>query len=132
MFVMELSNSTAVICGLFCGICQAYPAYCEGCLSDKVAAPCVECSHGFRTCAKKHKVTRCFECVEFPCERIKQFSQDHIVNGICHHAHVIEDLQLMKEIGVSVWVQKQVAAHTCPNCGKLIAWYEQTCPNCKR
>ena len=129
---MKLSNETVGICGLFCGTCQAFPQYCDGCLSDRVAAPCVQCSHGFRDCAKEHQVTWCWECADFPCERLKQFSKEHIVNGICHHEHIIEDLNFMKTHGVENWVDKQVQAHTCQQCGSLIVWFEQECPNCKR
>lgn len=114
----------AGICGLFCGTCQAYPTYCHGCLSDKVAAPCVQCSHGFRDCAQEHHVTRCYECSQFPCERLAKFAHEHYQNGICHHEHILEDLRLMQQIGVEAWVAQQTAAHTCPQCGELIYWFE--------
>lgn len=127
---MQLSTETAGICGLFCGTCQAFPDYCAGCLSDRVAAPCVQCSHGFRDCAAEHQVTWCWECADFPCGRLEQFSKEHIVNGICHHAHVIDDLRLMKEIGVEAWVAQQTAQHTCPHCGNLIHWFESSCQVC--
>lgn len=129
---MQLSNETAGICGLFCGTCQAFPQHCGGCLSDRVADHCIKCSHGFRDCAKAHRVTWCWQCETFPCQRLEQFSKEHIVNGICHHAHIIEDLQFMKEHGVEMWVTQQVQQHTCPSCNHLIVWFEQSCPNCKK
>ncbi len=110
----DISN-TAGICGLYCGTCPNYLASrkndseqlekisqktgipveevrCDGCLSDNVFAPCVDCKHGFRRCAEEKEVTWCFQCHDFPCRRLKDFKDVHIVNGISHHAHVIEDL----------------------------------------
>ena len=118
-------EQAAGICGLFCGTCQAYPEYCHGCLSDLVAAPCAACSHGFRDCAQAHQVSHCYACADFPCQRLEAFSQEHSQNGICHHEHVIEDNYRMQEIGVAAWVAQQTAAHTCPQCGELILWFER-------
>ena len=127
---MSLSNETAGICGLFCGTCQMFPEYCDGCLSDRVFSYCVQCRHGFRDCAKEHQVTWCWECTAFPCERLEGFSKEHIVNGICHHEHVIEDLQYMKEHGVEAWVQMQEQTHRCSTCGTLMHWFEPNCQKC--
>lgn len=127
---MNPNNEAVAICGLFCGTCPSYPNECEGCLSKKVAADCQSCGNGFRDCAKLHTVTRCYECIEFPCERLTAFSKKHIVNDICHHAHIIDDLEKMKSIGVDLWVKEQTAAHTCSICGELIPWYENCCPRC--
>lgn len=129
---MSNHQETAAICGLFCGTCPSYPNDCQGCLSSKVAAECQLCGNGFRDCAQAHQVTRCYECDEFPCIRLHNFSQKHIVNGICHHQHVIEDLEKMKTMGVKSWVEEQIQAHTCTSCHRLIPWYERSCPNCNR
>ena len=127
---MSLSNETAGICGLFCGTCQMFPEHCDGCLSDRVFSYCVQCRHGFRDCAKEHQVTWCWECTAFPCERLEGFSKEHIVNGICHHEHVIEDLQYMKEHGVEAWVQMQEQTNRCSACGTLMHWFEPNCQKC--
>ena len=142
------------ICGLYCGTCPQYLAYqendaeqlakisrergipvkevrCDGCLSDRVISFCVECRHGFRQCAKEKKVTWCFECVDFPCQRLRDFTNIHIVDGISHHAHVIDDLQYMKEQGIEAWVEKQEKAGRCPQCGKRLYWFTRVCPNCQ-
>lgn len=129
---MKLNDETAAICGLFCGTCPSYPTRCGGCLSSMVAPGCDTCGSGFRDCANAHKVTRCYECGEFPCARLEDFSHRHIVNGICHHEHIIADLCRMREIGVEDWVAEQAQAHTCATCGKLIPWFEHSCPGCKK
>jgi len=141
------------ICGLYCGTCPQYLAWqendteqlakisqehdipveeirCDGCLSDRVISFCLECRHGFRQCAKEKKVTWCFECPDFPCQRLRDFTKVHIVDGIPHHAHVIDDLQYMKEYGVKAWVEKQEEAGRCPRCGKRLYWFTRVCPVC--
>jgi hypothetical protein len=141
------------ICGLYCGTCQIYLASqendieqlekisqstsipieeirCDGCLSDKVFFPCVECRHGFRQCAREKKVTWCFQCHDFPCQRLSDFTNVHIINGISHHALVIEDLQYMKEHGIEQWVEQQERAGRCPQCRKRLYWFVRECSNC--
>ncbi len=126
----KYSPAIAGICGLFCGTCPSFPEECEGCLSDKVAARCVDCRHGFRTCAKDKGIKRCYECSDFPCQRIHDFIPIHAENAIVHHENVINDLLLMKEIGVQNWVDKQVEEHTCANCGKMPYWHESHMHQC--
>lgn len=128
---MHPNQDTAAICGLFCGTCPAYPNHCHGCLSNKLASHCVNCSHGFRDCAKNHQVTRCYECEAFPCTRLENFSHQHIENGISHHQRVISDLRLMKQQGVMPWVEEQTQAHTCPKCYQLILWFDQNTHICR-
>lgn len=127
---MKPDLKTAAICGLFCGTCPSYPTLCHGCLSDVLNAECRSCPNGFRDCAKAHTVTRCNECNEFPCERLKTFSTKHIENGICHHENVIKDLTLINEIGAKAWVECQTKENTCKNCGKLIYWHEKNLHTC--
>lgn len=141
------------ICGLYCGTCQNYLAHrendveqlekiskakgipveeicCDGCISDNVFSPCVECVHGFRQCAGEKGVTWCFECSDFPCKRLEDFRDIHVVNGISHHENVIEGLRDMKEHGIQQWVEKQDRAGRCPECGKMLYWFARECPGC--
>ncbi|HEY31720.1 MAG TPA: DUF3795 domain-containing protein [Dehalococcoidia bacterium] len=141
------------ICGLYCGTCQNYLAYqendveqlekisqstnipmeeirCDGCLSDKLFPLCVDCRHGFRRCAGDKKVTWCFQCPDFPCQRLEDFTGVHVVDGISHHANVIEDLRDMKERGIEQWVEKQERAGRCQECGKRLYWFARKCPSC--
>ena len=141
------------ICGLYCGDCPYYLAprlgdrdqlaalsrakglpeeelRCDGCLSERVAPDCRECKHGFRACAAGHGVTWCFECAEFPCARLEDFSRQHVVNGICHHEHIIEDLAFMREHGPQEWVSRQEHRGDCPACGRPAYWFSLECPVC--
>ncbi len=144
----------AGICGLYCGTCPNYLAEregdtaqiaaiarandmdiskvgCDGCLSERVMPFCVECKNGFRKCAREKKVTWCFECADFPCERLREFTKIHIVDGQRHHARVIDDLAYMKEHGVDAWLEVQDKAGRCPECGKRLYWFARECPVCR-
>jgi predicted amidophosphoribosyltransferase len=103
---------------------------CDGCLSDHVYGPCTDCRHGFRRCAEEKKVTWCFQCPDFPCKRLEDFSKIHVVNGIWHHKRIIENLQFMKDRGIDEWVKQQEKEGACPSCGKMLYWYSLKCPRC--
>jgi hypothetical protein len=142
------------ICGIYCGSCPKYLASriqdhaylnqtsqetgylveeirCDGCLSDKVYPTCIECRHGFRECSKAKGVTWCFECTDFPCQRLRDFLNIHVVNGISHHALLIEELHYMKDHGIDAWVEKQEKASQCPSCRQRVYWHDHQCPYCK-
>ncbi|UCB49792.1 MAG: DUF3795 domain-containing protein [Deltaproteobacteria bacterium] len=151
---MEQDESKRVgICGIYCGTCPRYLANrlkdteemekihketgvpsdqirCDGCLSDTVFPTCEVCKHGFRQCAAEKKISWCFQCDAFPCQRLRDFRDIHIVNGISHHEHVIEDLEYMREKGLEQWVAEQEAKARCPECGMSIYWHARECPNC--
>jgi hypothetical protein len=145
--------SSLGICGLYCGTCPKYLAYqeqdkselnkmsetdkvpvedirCDGCLSDHVYPTCRDCRHGFRRCAEEKKVTWCFQCPEFPCKRLKDFSKIHVVNGIWQHKKVIENQQFMKDNGIEEWIKQQDKEGACPGCGKMLYWHSVKCPRC--
>ncbi|MCF8043329.1 MAG: DUF3795 domain-containing protein [Desulfarculaceae bacterium] len=141
------------ICGLYCGDCPYYLAgrlgdeeqlaalsrktglpiediQCDGCLSERVFRDCRECKHGFRTCAAQRLVTWCFQCGEFPCNRLREFSKEHVVNGICHHQQVIEDLEYLRGKGTKDWVAAQEHRSDCPACGRPGYWFSTECTAC--
>lgn len=122
----------ASICGLFCGACPAFPGKCHGCFSDYVREGCKNCAdHGFLECATKHNVRRCYECENFPCDRLKEFSTKPIIGGICNHANVIKDSLRMKKVGIPQWIEEKIKEHQCPKCGELISWFDLNSHTCK-
>jgi hypothetical protein len=142
------------ICGIFCGTCPRYLASrdndveylekasrdsgfpieeirCDGCLSENVFPTCRDCRHGFRECAAENKVTWCFQCAQFPCSRLEGFLPSHVVNGVSHHARLIQELQYMKDRGIERWLEQQDRSGRCPRCGKMLYWYARECPSCR-
>ena len=126
------NEECASICGLFCGACPAFQEECHGCFSDLVRDKCQNCNeHGFLECSIKHNVKRCYECDEFPCDKIKEFSTKPVINGICNHEKVITDSLRMKEVGISKWISEKIDEHKCPKCDELINWFEMNKHICK-
>lgn len=103
---------------------------CDGCLSDRLMPECRECRHGFRACAKKHDVTWCSECQEFPCYRLESFRGIHIRNGVSHHQNVINELHNMKDGGIDAWLERKKAESVCQDCGRTLYWFERVCRFC--
>lgn len=122
----------AAICGLYCGNCPSYGNGCGGCLSSEVAEECHNCFNGFRACAAERGITRCSECCDMPCERLENFSKQHVVNGIVHHEHVIRNLIEMRDEGIEKFLRRMDDETRCPNCSKRIIWYDKTCPSCAK
>ena len=100
-------------------------------MSDYVRDVCRECKNGFRECIKVHNVSRCYECLEFPCARLDTFSKGPIINDICNHANAIPDSYRMKEVGPTKWIEEQIEKHTCLKCGELISWFDMASHICK-
>lgn len=141
------------ICGIYCGDCPSYLASrkndvpelefraremgcgveevrCDGCHSDRVMKGCQECTSGFRSCAWEHGVTWCFECPELPCQRLEDFKDIHVENGISHHEHLVDELLYLKEQDVDAWLAKKDREGRCPQCGEKVYWKTRVCPDC--
>lgn len=63
-------------------------------------------------CAKKRGMQYCFQCRDFPCTLLKEFSS----NGISHHKRTVENLKRMKEIGITAWIEEQKGKDKCVFC----------------
>jgi len=155
MTIMDEKKNPAAICGIFCGDCPVYLAPrigdqkkikelaqeaglpeaeigCDGCLSDRVFGPCRDCAqHGFRDCAAEHGVTWCFECDQFSCDRLENFLDIHVVNGISHHRRVIQELKDMKKRGPEEWAIRREAESCCSACSQPVYWSDRFCPSCR-
>ena len=140
-------------CGLYCGTCHHHLARvkddreqledisrdrdvpveeirCDGCLSENVFGPCKVCPYGIRECAREKGIRWCFDCGDFPCGRLEEFTGVHVVNGIYHHTHAIDNLKKMKEQGVAQWAEEQDRAGRCPKCGAQQYWFALECADC--
>ncbi|MBN1614518.1 MAG: DUF3795 domain-containing protein [Deltaproteobacteria bacterium] len=143
----------AAVCGLYCGACTIYRARkdgnregieriaqamssfidvtpeeldCDGCLAGGRLTPyCRQCS--MRLCAeRKHGVTRCSDCPDFPCSLVTDFNND----GMRHHAEVLDNLRKIAEVGVEAWLEGERKRWLCPHCGSPSDWYARTCFHC--
>jgi hypothetical protein len=97
------------VCGLNCAKCRALAArQCEGCrgpLDHRWGADCK-----FVPCAKDKSLTYCFECEQFPCEKLLAFAAD----GHDHHRITVENMKRMKQVGLETWLAEQAEPMFCP------------------
>lgn len=92
-------------CGMNCGLCLHYlraKNKCPGCFSGrKVSGACIKC--GIKLC-KKRKGEYCFDCEEFPCERIKRLDKRYRER---YGMSEIENLKAIKEKGIDCFLKAE-------------------------
>ncbi len=131
-------------CGLYCGACDTLQANregrinelaktwnrkpdelsCHGCKTTVNAVFCGNCA--IRSCAINKKVEYCFQCHDYPCQRLVDFRQDRHP----HHSIILHNLEMIQKSGVENWLIEQEKRWRCPECKTVFAWYEQECDHC--
>jgi len=106
---MMLQEWDISVCGLNCAKCKMVgEGECKGCrgpLEQHWTPGCV-----FQPCAKDRGHRYCFECDDFPCEKLQAFASD----GYDHHRLAVENMKRMKEIGLEKWLAQQPKVMFCP------------------
>ncbi len=124
-------------CGMNCGICSSYLAGTRDIKNLGVRMPyCPGCRPRNKSCAflKKHcqllaegKVTFCYECPEFPCERLVALDKRYRER---YHMSMLENLKFIKEQGMDAFLQKEAEKWHCPGCGGTISCHNGICFDC--
>lgn len=97
------------VCGLNCAKCKLLEQdECSGCRGPVDHHWSPDCH--FLPCARAKGHRSCFECAEFPCERVQAFASD----GHAHHRIAVENMKRMKEVGLEAWLAGQPKAMFCP------------------
>jgi hypothetical protein len=115
-----------------CGLCIGHlreKRPCPGCNGDDAAKPrhCVVCR--IRVCGEPEASESgfCFECVRFPCARLRQLDRRYRTK---YGMSMIENLESMREIGVDGFVTKERERWMCPGCGGVVCVHLQECMYC--
>ena len=133
-------------CGLYCGACFVVRAErenlqkelvkkysnlkpeevkCQGCKSEGyVFRGCQKCK--IRQCAQEKKLEFCFECSEYPCEKIEHFKN----TGLAHTFVACHSLKDIQQKGLATWLKQQKVRWECPKCHKSFSWLEEKCSQC--
>jgi hypothetical protein len=131
-------------CGLYCGCCTMYRAYhdnnpkllkeapknfrqrfdlenatvdsiaCDGCRSSKPLDYCEACE--IRNCAQQKRLKWCFECDEFPCQRLYRFES-------FWRMPVFGNLNQISMVGVDKWLAIQEQEWNCNACDAKLHWF---------
>ena len=124
-------------CGMNCAICSGYLAlrhnvknkgirmpYCEGCRPrDK------KCAFLKKRCELllNNKVEFCYECKDFPCERLKRIDKRY---QTFFRMSIIDNLKFIKKNGMQKFLKAQKRKWQCPKCGDVICCHNGICFNC--
>jgi predicted RNA-binding Zn-ribbon protein involved in translation (DUF1610 family) len=131
-------------CGLYCGACDVLQANsagtyealarawgmesdglrCHGCKSEVNAVYCLDCD--IKACAESKGIEFCFECVDYPCQRLVSFRNDQHA----HHSIVLQNLGEIRKLGTEAWLAGQRVRWSCPECGNPFTWYDERCKTC--
>jgi len=124
-------------CGMNCALCGGYLAlrhdlknkgirmpYCEGCRQrDK------KCAFIKKRCGllPDKKINFCFECKDFPCERLKTLDKRYRER---YRMSMIENLEFIKKEGVEKFIDREYKKWRCNECGETICCHNGICFNC--
>jgi len=89
-------------CGMNCGVCLHYLRAnnkCAGCFSGRKAnGKCIKC--GIKLC-KNRSGEYCFNCDQYPCERLKRLDKRYREK---YGMSEIENLEVIKESGINYFL----------------------------
>lgn len=124
-------------CGMNCAVCSGYLALKNEVRTKGVRMPyCKGCRPRDKKCAflKKrcelllnHKVEFCYECKEFPCKNLKHGDNRY---QTFFHMSVIDNLNFIKEHGLTEFLENQTKKWQCPDCGDVICCHNGICFSC--
>jgi len=80
----------------------------------------------FHTCENAISLDSCADCSEMPCAKVTALNDDEWE----HHSEVITNLNRIKQVGKTAWLQEQQEKWKCPECGERTKWYQKACDKC--
>ena len=123
----KMKKSLLAPCGINCNICSSH-------LSKKDPCPgCHERIRSVKGCIihrcdlrRLSKSGFCYECIKFPCRRIKQLDERYRKNA---DISVIENLSVIRDRGAAALLDLEIERWHCPECGGILA-NNRACYNC--
>jgi len=128
-----MNQSLIAPCGMNCGICLAYlreKNTCFGCWSDNShkSPSCAKCI--IKNCDLLEETTSkfCFDCQKYPCTRLKQLDKRYRTK---YHMSMIENLSVIKKLGLPVFIEMEKSRWMCKICGGSICVHRGYCLSCE-
>ncbi len=93
-------------CGMNCGICKAHLRQnnpCQGCNDAGLEKPKTRAQCQLRLCDKR-KGTFCYDCAEFPCERLRRLDNRYRTR---YDMSEIENLTYIRDNGMKKFVEEE-------------------------
>jgi len=131
-----MEASLIALCGMNCAVCSAYIAR-ELDLKKRGInwTYCVGCRHRGENCTfmknacpaiGEGKYNFCYECPDYPCARLKRLNKRYSK----YNVSMLNNLAMIKEQGMAVFLAKEEIKWQCPKCGGVICCHTGQCPNC--
>jgi hypothetical protein len=135
---MEIMNEQLIApCGMKCGLCVSYLAMKNDLINKGFSKKCCKgCLPRGENCTfmKKHcdllgkeLVRFCYECKDFPCQRLKDLDKRYRTK---YRMSMIENLEFIRAHGIESFLEKEVAKWRCPECGGVICCHNGFCLTC--
>ncbi len=129
---MPDTSSLIAPCGMNCGICMGYlrkKNTCPGCreLDDTAMVSCVRCI--IRNCEtiRTNQSGFCYECPKYPCRRLRELDKRYRTK---YGMSMLENLEFIREHGLSAFVEKEAERWRCKKCGGVICVHRGYCFTC--
>jgi hypothetical protein len=126
-----MDETSIAPCGVICELCfgfQRIKNKCVGCNNTgNKPYHCTVCS--IKTCAEKNgnDILLCNECSKFPCRRIKDLDKRYKLK---YGESLIQNLNEIKELGITQFFGIQKEKWKCSKCGQLICVHKDVCLIC--
>jgi hypothetical protein len=123
-------------CGMNCGICKAYIAYTKGIPRQRgKVTQCTGCFPRAKNCYIKrgckklsnHEIQSCHECDTMPCESLQHLDKRYRER---YGMSMVENLKMLKAVGIETFLASQQEKYKCPNCGDVICVHDGKCYSC--
>lgn len=129
---ITFDKSLIAPCGINCGTCMAYQRVknkCFGCRVDfdSKRKTCIQCKIKNCDLLAKESSEFCYECEIFPCHRMKHIDKRYRTR---YRASLIQNLVMIKEIGMASFLELEEKKWTCPNCGSISSVHRKNCLIC--
>lgn len=118
-------------CGMNCMICYKHCCHkkpCTGCLHSDIGKPehCRKCK--IKDCMKEKGLSYCFECVDYPCQPIKNLEKSYSRR---YQVSLMENSELVRQHGLDTFMERQKEKYTCLKCGGIISIHDRECSECR-
>lgn len=126
-----MNDLTIAPCGVICDICLGFQRNknkCVGCNNTgNKPYHCSVCS--IITCVEKkgNENLLCYECVKFPCKRIKDLEKRYVAK---YGESPIENLNKINEAGLNAFIEIEKEKWECLKCGHLLCVHRDVCLIC--
>ena len=119
-------------CGMNCIVCYKHcysKRPCSGCGNSDIDKPehCRKCK--IKECVTEMGFTYCYECSSYPCKQIKRLEKSYNVR---YKASLVENSMLVKEYGLTEFMERQKKKYTCPECRGIISIHDRECSECQK